>query len=73
MTSNHALICPACDQGRIRRVRVEPCRMEGSVCTECEAFWDGAEQPDAARFMQLSQAVRKRGLSLSQVTLVWLE
>jgi|GEM_PF-4279622 len=66
-----AIICPACDQGVVRPVRIEPCGIEGSVCAECEAFWETGDSIHVESFVQLSHAVQAYGLSLSQIQLIW--
>ena len=65
------IICPACEQGVVRPVRIEPCGIEGSVCAECEAFWETGDPIHAASFVQLSHVAQGYGLSLSQIQLIW--
>jgi hypothetical protein len=35
------MICPACLQGSLVHVRIQKLKLEGFICDECEAFWEG--------------------------------
>lgn len=55
-------ICPRCEQGEIRKVRVKATNEQLFVCDECEATWRRAEAIGKEPWIDFGTHLRERGL-----------
>ena len=59
--------CPACDEGWVKAVTIQPIGVSGRLCGECEAFWKDEQVIAEDQFTQLSALVREHGATLKNV------
>lgn len=68
--AHHICWCPACDEGWVDAVEIQPLELTGRLCAECEAFWPDEQMINEEMFAQLSVLAAEADIALDQLKIV---